>query len=214
MSIKGYSLGLACGFDEIFNKPVVKDGLSLLQSSLPGNLLYHTYEHTVDVLKATLNYATEDRVSAREMDLLAIAAVYHDSGFLDQAHDNESFGAERAASAMRRIGSYTDDQISLVKTLILDTIVKITPNGPRQIPSTGLSKYLLDGDMSNLGREDFFEKGTLLQRELGISEERDFLKNSLEVMAAHQWHSAPAIRQRTAQKEENFRLLKTKLGLK
>lgn len=186
----------------------------LLQSSLPKNLLYHTYEHTLDVLKSTLNYAAEDRVNPRDMELLAIAAVYHDSGFLDQAHDNENLGAERAALAMKTLGSYSDSEISLVKNLILDTIVKASPNGPMQIPTTELSKYLLDGDMTNLGREDFFEKGALLQQELGMLSEADFLKNSLEVMSAHKWHSLPAVRQRTAQKEVNLKVLRDKLGLK
>jgi predicted metal-dependent HD superfamily phosphohydrolase len=207
-------LGPGCSLDDIFNKPVVKDGLSLLQGSLPDHLLYHTYEHTVDVLKASLSYAAEDRVGSREMELLAIAAVYHDAGFLDQSHDNEILGAERAAAAMKSLGCYSDSEISLVKTMILDTIVKASPNGPMQIPSIGLSKYLLDGDMTNLGREDFFEKGSLLQRELRISSEPDFLRNSLEILSAHKWHSEPAIIQRTAQKEANLRVLKEKLGLK
>lgn len=206
-------MGPGCSFDDIFNKPAVRDGLSLLQSSLPSNLLYHTHAHTVDVLEATLNYANEDRIGNREIELLAIAAVYHDAGFLDKKHDNEILGADRAAAAMKSLGCYSEMEIAQVRSLILDTIVKQTPAGPRQIPSTELSKYLLDGDMTNLGREDFFEKGHLLQRELGIDSETDFLKNSLEIMVAHQWHSEPAIRLRTAQKEANLKVLRAKLGL-
>jgi predicted metal-dependent HD superfamily phosphohydrolase len=207
-------LGPGCSFEDVLSKAAVRDGLSLLQGSLPDTLFYHTYSHTVDVLEAALNYATEDRIGNREIELLAIAAVYHDAGFLDKSLDNESLGAERAASAMKVLGCYSEDEINQVKTVILDTIVKQTPAGPRQIPSTELSKYLLDGDMTNLGRDDFFEKGRLLQRELGIDSELDFLKNSLEVMVAHTWHSAPAIRQRSAQKEANLKVLRAKLGLK
>jgi predicted metal-dependent HD superfamily phosphohydrolase len=190
-------------------KPVIREILITLKNELPRDLSYHNQEHTLDVLNEALLFASHDNLPSRDIELLEVAVAFHDSGFLDAKKDNEDIGAKRAVDALKKDGTYTDEEILLVKKAILDTSVV----NNRQVPTTRISPYLLDADMSNLGRADFFEKGRLLQKELGMSSEDDFLKASLEIMNKHEWYSAAAKKLRATGKEANIKALRAKLGL-
>jgi len=196
-------------FTSACQKPVIREILITLKNELPRDLSYHSQEHTLDVLNEALLFASHDNLPSRDIELLEVAAAFHDSGFLDAKKDNEDIGAKRAVDALRKEGTYTEEEILLVKKAILDT--RVVNN--RQVPTTRISPYLLDADMSNLGRVDFFEKGRLLQKELGMSSEDDFLKASLEIMNKHEWYSAAAKKLRAAGKEANITALQAKLGL-
>ncbi|RMG39946.1 MAG: hypothetical protein D6719_12240, partial [Candidatus Dadabacteria bacterium] len=70
-----------------------------------------------------------------------------------------------------------------------------------------LSKYLLDGDLSNLGREDFFDKLELVRLERNI--ERDgFYKSTLGFVTRHRWQTKVAELLRGPTKAKNIAKLK------
>lgn len=188
--------------------PLVCQALDLLARQLPQNLTYHAKSHTEDVLAEAMRYATIDKLSEREVELLAIAAAFHDTGFVTSMVANEAVGAELACRALRDAGGFTDAEISLVEQMILDTTLVELPNGPQQIPSTNLSRYLLDADLSNLGRDDFFDKGELQRRELDI-DEGHFRRRSLQLLSAHRWFTDAARALRQKKKDENLLLLKS-----
>lgn len=182
---------------------VVSQALKALKSGLSPSLRYHTYAHTDDVLHEALLFATTDSRTERELELLAIAAAWHDAGFLEALRENEEVGAHMASEAMRSNGSYSEQEIDLVSQMIRDTQVKFTERGPCQSPSTELSRYLLDGDVSNLGRKDFFEKANLVLEEVAVLRVEDFYQGLVTFMDAHSWHSPAAIKLRTEGKVQN-----------
>jgi hypothetical protein len=112
---------------------------------------------------------------------------------------------------MERQSGYSSEEILLVDRMILDTALVVTADGPCQIPSTRLSRYLLDADLSNLGRDDFFEKGELQRRELSQDEDR-FRRNALALLQAHRWHTDAGQSLRQKKKEDNERSLREKIG--
>ena len=188
--------------------PVVRRTLELLREKLPRELFYHSAPHTDDVLSETLRFALTDKLSPREIELLAIAAACHDVGFITRPVMNESLGAEHARLEMTKAGGYTEEEIALVERMILDTALVETAVGPKQIPSTNLSRYLLDADLSNFGRDDFFDKGELQRKELGVDQEI-FRKNSFALLNAHRWLTNAAMKLRQHKKEQNLGLLKS-----
>lgn len=185
--------------------------LSKLKQDLSPELFYHNAAHTEEVMREAILFALQDGLSSREIELIAIAAAFHDAGFLSQKGENEALGSKLAVEVMKDEGTYTEEEIQLVRQMILDTIVQNTPSGLRQIPTTRLSPYLLDGDMGNIGREDFFEKGEKVFRELGISSQKRFLKASLGMVEAHTWYSPAAKELRETQKQRNIEILKSKV---
>ena len=73
--------------------------LVTLQNELHSSLRYHNVGHTIDVLDQAMILADFAELPERETDLLVIAAIYHDAGFLHQKALNEPIGAELAAEA-------------------------------------------------------------------------------------------------------------------
>lgn len=198
--------------------PIIVDVLKQLKTELPKHLRYHTPPHTDDVMHEAILFAVEDEqlpdaLSERELELLAIASAYHDVGFVVQDKRNEEIGASMAEGAMRNAGGYTDDEIRLVKEAIEDTQLKFENNTPSQKPARNrIGKYLLDGDVSNLGRSDFRRNADLLIEEDGKVVPREFLERSARMLAGHQWQTSAAQRLRSEGLRLNLKNLQTELS--
>lgn len=191
---------------ELRAKPLISEILDRLKNELPKDLHYHSAAHTDDVLREVVLFSLLDGLSDREIELLAVAAAYHDAGFIASPVNNESIGARMARAAMEKQGGFTPDEIRLVEHMILDTRLVETSAGLRQVATSPLSKYLLDADLSNFGREDFFDMGELLRKELGFDRNL-FLKRTLELLANHDWNAESSRKLRQPKKEENLRKL-------
>jgi signal transduction histidine kinase/predicted metal-dependent HD superfamily phosphohydrolase len=187
------------------SRPIIARILERLRRELPTNLLYHAVGHTEDVLAEAMLFCHYGQVSQQELELLAIAAAYHDAGYLERYVDNEVIGARMARAAMEEEG-YALEQISAVERMVLDTRLVSSGGGRRQVATSGLSRFLLDADLSNFGRPDFFEKSELQRLELGVDRER-FLRRTFALVATHTWQTEAARRLRQPTKEENLRKL-------
>lgn len=192
----------------LYSLPIIKEELVRLRQQLPTELSYHSYQHTQDVLDEALLFGFTAGLPHRDLELLAIAATFHDSGFLISPEDNEKYAADLAAIAMEEVGGYKEDEIKLVSRMILDTALQFSENGYAYIPSTELSKYLLDADLSNLGREDFMEKAALIANERG-QELKDTLPELVIFLSGHRWQTEVAKNLREDRRIKNIELLKS-----
>ena len=204
------SLSADAAFEQEFARlmalPLVHGILQELAQGLPANLTYHSAAHTVDVLRETVRFAVYDSVSPRQRELLALAAAFHDAGFLVQPTDNETIGADRASAAMLQDGSFSPEEIQLVRSMILDTKLDVSGEGV-QHPTTPLAGYLLDADLGNLGRSDFWEKSELYRQELGAPAE-NFFGTTEALLERHSYHTPAARVLRNQQKRENLSKLR------
>ena len=73
--------------------PAVAHPLEILGSQLPKDLLYHAYSHTEDVIAEVVKLASLDALSDREIEILAVAAAWHDVGFIHSRNNNEPLAA-------------------------------------------------------------------------------------------------------------------------
>lgn len=194
--------------EEMAKHPIIAKTLAVLAEELPKELTYHALSHTEDVIAETIRFGVTDQLLPRQLELLAIAAACHDLGFVKSPVMNEPIGAAYAREQMERHGGYTAEEIGLVERMILDTALVDTGRGPRQIPSTDLSRYLLDADLSNFGRDDFFDKGELQRKELGQDQDI-FRKNSYSLLNSHRWLTNAARSFRQKKKEQNLSMLKS-----
>ena len=194
--------------EEMAKHPIIAKTLAVLAEELPKELTYHALSHTEDVIAETIRFGVTDQLLPRQLELLAIAAACHDLGFVKSPVMNEPIGAAYAREQMERHGGYTAEEIGLVERMILDTALVDTGRGPRQIPSTDLSRYLLDADLSNFGRDDFIDKGELQRKELGQDQDI-FRKNSYSLLNSHRWLTNAARSFRQKKKEQNLSMLKS-----
>ena len=66
--------------------------LDLLRSNLPPNYLYHNAEHTIYVIEKALEIGRFEGCTKEELELVSIAALWHDTGLIKvyQHHEKES----------------------------------------------------------------------------------------------------------------------------
>jgi len=187
--------------------PLIVSTLERLKSQLPKELTYHSVAHTVDVLHEALNFGQALKLSKRELELLGIAAVFHDSGFLMAIENHEVIGAQFAVEAMRQYGGYSESECDLVAKAITNTLLTNATNVDLADQRNRIEKCLLDADTSNLGRTDFMEKTELVRKEQGQERNKEYLEGVLKLLDQHFWHSEPAKLLRHAQKEINRNFL-------
>jgi uncharacterized protein len=193
-------------FEEYSRLPVIEEGLRELREKLPSRYCYHSLDHTHDVMREALRLGLHDKLKNEELTLLAIAAAYHDLGYIDGSHEHEKRGAILAAEKMARHG-FTPEQIKEVEIMIMATAVFDTAQGPSRTPSTKLSQYLMDADVANLGRGDFLAWADLVRKERNETREA-FLPGVLAFMSQHTYYTPAARTLLSEQKARNLAMLK------
>jgi hypothetical protein len=191
---------------ELCALPAISQALTLLRSQLPPDLQYHSYSHTEDVLGEVIKLARADSLPERDTELLAVAAAWHDVGFIYSRTANEPLAAQAMRSAVTSLGRYSESEVAAIEQMILDTA--LVPDGAslRQRPTIPLSCYLLDADLANFGRDDFFEKSELQRMETGEAQET-FQQKTLALVQNHTWLTKAAHSLWQEKKEQNLHRL-------
>ena len=166
--------------------PIVTGILDRLRRELDASLVYHRAAHTEDVIQQTVALAKLDALDAHSMLLLAIAAAFHDAGFLVTRSGHESISADMATAAMAEDKRFSQKDIDIVANMIMDT--QVYQIGAVHRPNTPLSPWLLDADLANFGRDDFFEKFQLVALENKI-EPDCLVSTTIDLMDRHTWQS-------------------------
>jgi len=160
--------------------------LARLQQELPAHLLYHGHHHTLDVLEATERIATHQQVTSHELNLLLVAAAYHDCGFLTTYANHELAGCAIAQEQLPAFGFNTQD-IDAICAMIMATKVP-------QDPKSRLADILCDADLDYLGRDDFFAIGTNLYLELNhlgvLKDEESWNRLQVKFLSSHKYHTS------------------------
>ena len=190
-------------------EPLIFNILSKMESELDSSLAYHCYAHTLDVMRQALALAKLDDLSEHETLLLMVAAAFHDAGFLIQRPKNEPIGADMAREAMKASNKFAVEEQQVVWQMIMDT--QLNAEGPAQTASTKLSPWLLDADLANLGRDDFWHQTTLLSTEMQMPID-EMLPFTRTLMARHGWLSPAGQLLFSEKKQQNLDFLMTKMA--
>lgn len=174
------------GLDAPANDPMVTGIVDRLRRELDASLSYHRPAHTEDVVQQALTLAKLDALDAHSMLLIAVAAAFHDAGFLVTRSGHESVGADMATAAMAKDKRFSQKDIDIVANMIMDTQVYQT--GAVHRSNTPLSAWLLDADLANFGRDDFFEQFHLVALENKIEPEC-LVSATIDLMDRHTWQS-------------------------
>ncbi len=131
----------------------------LFKDELPSDLLYHNWSHTYEVAQIAQKLGDKSDLSQEELELLQIAAWFHDTGFIKtyQNHEEESL---KYMFEFLSDKDYDDKRKKVIDRLILSTKRDQKPVGK-------LEEILHDADIAHIGRKRFFRKGELLRVEIG-----------------------------------------------
>jgi hypothetical protein len=172
-------------------------------------------------MKTVYDLAVADNLSPRKVELLVVAAAYHDWGYLEKSSDNEPIGARKAVWEMIKSGNYFLSGVVKVGRAILATALEKNKDGVLvQNPRTELGKYLCDADLSGFGRPGFFndslnvfeetKKIKILNGEELLAKKNEvlpFLNFTLSIIKAHTYQTPAAKAAFDSQKEVNTQRL-------
>lgn len=181
------------------NIDIVADILVRLREELPKGLVYHSAQHTVQVLTWAMRLGVMANLSDKDMERLAIAASYHDAGYIIRPNDNEALGIAYAIDAIGAANlatpeRYSEEDVQTVAIAIASTEM-IPYNGTIvQRPQNELGKFLCDADLYSLGQPGMIASSVALMIEYGLplSDYQKFFSKTIAMMKAHQWHTKQA----------------------
>ncbi|MBV19521.1 MAG: hypothetical protein CL870_00285 [Cytophagia bacterium] len=146
---------------------------------------YHNLDHTKRVIKSAIKIGADQGLSEGQWKVLLTACLLHDFGFIKSHIDHEETGADIAESVLPEHG-YNQDEIKLVKSLILVTKAI-------SIPNNKLEAIIRDSDLEYLGSNNFEIISEKLKEEWiacnVVSSEEEFYKLQLDFLINHQFHT-------------------------
>ncbi|HSP88042.1 MAG TPA: Pycsar system effector family protein [Ignavibacteriaceae bacterium] len=160
-----------------------------LKEKLPAGYLYHNFNHTLDVYNNCIEISGSYDLSEEEKEILLVAALLHDTGFVFKNDGHEEESAIIAEDFLKK-EKYPAEKISRIKKLILNTKKEVEP--------TNISEEILhDADIGHIGKKGFFKKGELLRLELekvnGISfPDIDWEKQQLDFLSSNKFYTSYA----------------------
>ena len=175
-------------------------------NGLSGKFQYHNLEHVKDVLEAAIRLGEMEGISDHDMEMLKVAVMYHDSGYILGLKDHESLSCDIVREHLPGFG-YTGDEIDIICGLIMATKIP-------QEPGTKLQQIICDADLDYLGRDDFFEIGDNLFLEFRkygfLSTEAEWQAMQQKFLESHSYFTDSAKALRDSKKLENLEKVKSK----
>lgn len=169
-----------------------------LENDLPSYIRYHNAQHTKDVMAAAEYLGQKEGIMDRDMMLLKTAALFHDTGFLQQMAGHEEISCELARKHLPHF-EYTTDEVEHICRIIMATRLP-------QSPSDKLGEILCDADLSYLGEDDYIRQSQHLFQELrhnGIIEtQEDWVLQQIRFLTSHRYFTETARREKNAAKEK------------
>jgi uncharacterized protein len=186
---------------EVFILAALKDGLSPLLS-------YHNMHHTFDVLEAAMKIAAAEKIPSEDMQLLRVAVLFHDAGFIHTYRDHENKGCEMAKEYLPSF-QFSDQQIDMICGMIQATKIP-------QDPLTKLEEVIADADLDYLGRDDVFSIAQTLFDEFKIhglvNSPEEWDPFQLNFLKQHRYHTAYSIKLREPAKQLYMQALMKKIS--
>ncbi|NOR28379.1 MAG: HD domain-containing protein [Lutibacter sp.] len=140
-----------------FFKEVNNFIFNLLKNELSPRVVYHNYNHTLKVVEAVNEIALAEKVSNEDLEILLLAAWFHDTGFTKGAPNHEKESQKIAQKYLFKKG-LDEEKIAKVLSIIEATRMP-------QKPTSKLEKIICDADLFHLGTENFSENANLLRSE-------------------------------------------------
>lgn len=123
-----------------------------------NKLAYHNLGHTRQVVAAVKEIAEHSDVSPKDIEILTLAAWFHDLGYIVKKENHEELGRQMAEDFLGDY-AYPDEDIRKVGRCILATRMP-------QDPKSKLEKIMCDADMLHLADVAYLETLHKLRTEI------------------------------------------------
>lgn len=166
---------------------------------------YHSYRHAIEVMERAIYLSEKEWLNKEEIELLGLAWLFHDTGFIIQYDNNEDIWAKIAQNFLKSI-LYPENKIEIIERIILAT--KPEYKKPKDI----YEKIIKDADLDNFGRKDFFEKWHSLKKEIEIIKnikirDPEWIHWSVDLLKEHHYETVTQKLERDNTKNDNLKMM-------
>ncbi|MDR3610917.1 MAG: HD domain-containing protein [Ignavibacteriaceae bacterium] len=149
----------------------------LFNKNLPSVYTYHNLRHTQEVFDAATELGEGSSVSSEELEIIQIAAWFHDTGFTKDYQDHENKSVEIVKEFLES-AYYNGNKIRRITD-----IIKVTKKG--NVPESLSGKIIRDSDIIHISKEDFYPRSLSLKAEWEYIDgkkftESEWMQSSLE----------------------------------
>lgn len=187
-------------------RKLIKDKL---KSELAPDLFYHGLHHTLDVCDAAELLSLKENIGNEKAELVKVAALFHDTGFLKQYKLNEEIGCGYAREFLPQF-NYSTSEIDTICGMIMATRVP-------QTPKNLLEEIMVDADLDYLGRADFYPIGKTLFQELNANgmplDAKQWNQMQVKFLSNHKYFTNTAKELRDSGKQKQLEKLKWMLSM-
>jgi len=177
--------------------------------SLPEDLSFHNTDHTQYVVEGVQIIGEKSYdLSKEEIEILKIAAWYHDTGFIKKRNGHE-FVSKKFARNFLKVNGYSDDKIKQVCCCIEAT--RLDKN-----PESKLEKVISDADLRHLSDQKYplFAEKLRIELEatsgLKISKE-EWIRENIYFLKNHRYYTPYGRQVLEKRKQDNIEKLKRML---
>lgn len=180
----------------------------LLTTDWPEGLVYHNIDHTRRVVKQAEIIGSHENLNDEEMDIVKIAAWFHDVGYLKKYKDHEEVSIQIATEFLNGKG-VEKEYVDQITECIRATVVP-------QYPTDKISEVLCDADMMHVGMKkypDIIKKLRTEWKNMGVKSlsNKKFKKSSIKALLDHKFHTAYCQVELSKMKDQNIRNLASEL---
>jgi predicted metal-dependent HD superfamily phosphohydrolase len=189
----------------------------LYEKEMPESLKYHDIEHTEYVANQAERVGKRSGLSQEELQIVIIAAWFHDSGFVSRSDGHEE---ESQKIARKFLSSKEIPEDFIEKVLICIGATKMPQNPGDNI----LAQVVCDADMAYLSEDFYMQRTALLRKEWNHESKtklsrKTYYQETVDLFNNHRYYTEYGNNEFSPGKANNFKLLhklkkkKSKKGL-
>ena len=174
------------------------------KQKISPDFVFHDLPHTEKVVESVIEIGQGYQLDEQEMEILQLAAWFHDAGY-DQGPDEHEERSARYARDFLTDHRYPAERIQAIVDCIMATKV------PQQ-PESLLAEVLCDADLSHLGKVQYWDRCGRVRQELQLTREvvmseQEWVEFELNFMLQHRYHTPVAAQLYDKLKQKHIRLL-------
>jgi len=179
------------------------------KKELSSQIVYHTFKHTEEVVNAAYEIGQAENISENDLEILLLAAWFHDIGFIKSFENHEESSKDIATKYL------IEKDFNAAKIAEVCKIIDATKMP--QNPKSKLDNIICDADLYHIGTESFREKSNLIRSEWEscsgeIFTDIEWIEQNEDFISNHAYFTNYAFDKLQHQKTQNW--LKTKKDLR
>ena len=160
-----------------------------ISEQVPKEYAYHDVQHTLDVVASVKEIGQTFELNKNELEILTLAAWFHDTGYDKGALNHEERSAKYAEDYLTKY-NYSPENLQVIKGCIMATKMPHTPE-------TLLQRIICDADLSHLGQNVYWDRCSRLRQEMtltnnSVMSELEWIDFELKFINQHNYQTTVA----------------------